>query len=137
MKTAKIDSIPDERTKARLEFTCEQTGPEEFTVNYEMVLPLEEADCRGTFDHKASKQRPKNFRMRQLTPDNCFRFQLGGTKVGTSNQQYPFSNLYPDGINLPFRDGAHAGWDRAKLGLEIYYRTPTAIYHLTPEPLRA
>ena len=134
MTTTKIDTIPDAQTKARLEFTYEHTGPEEVLVRYELVLPLNEFDCRGTFDHKPAKAEPKSHRRMYLSKSNCLRMPLGLTRVGTSNANYPFSS-FDGSIELPFRDGVHRCWDQDKLGVECYALTPKGIYHVAkPEP---
>lgn len=127
----KIDSIPDARTKARLEFTYEKVGPGEWTVFYELVVPLNKADCRGTFDHKPAKRIPKSWRMVYLSKDNCIRIPMGRSGCQTTNPDYPF---YRDGtLGTPFRDGAHSQWDQEKLGVERYSITPRGIYrHAKP-----
>ncbi len=134
MKASPINSIP--RDKAWLQFQAKRTGPEEVQVDYEMVLPLGEVDCRGTFDHKGRKTRPTSWRMVWLDADNNKRIPFGRSIIGTSNQHYPFYKPDERGeINLPFRDGAHSGWDNDKLGLQLYYITTDGrIYLLTPEP---
>lgn len=135
MKTEQIASIPLNR--AWLQFCATRIGPEKIQVDYELCLPLNEVDCRGTFDHKVKGLRPKSHNRVWLDKNNVRHFPLGRTGVGSTNPDYPFSrhNNPADGpqIDLPFRDGAHCGWDNAKLGLEIYYRLGAIIYHLIPE----
>lgn len=63
------------------------------------------------------------------------RIPLGCTKVGTSNQNYP---LYQEGeLNLPFRDGVHSLLDQEKLGVECYAVTPSGIFHVMRETVKA
>ncbi len=102
---------------ARLELTWTHDGGERWTCNYELVLPLKEADCRGTFDHKPSKSRPKSHCKIWLDSDNCKRIPLGRTLVTTTAA----SRVWPDGnIDTPFRDGAHIQWDSETLGLRTF-----------------
>lgn len=130
MKHTKRDSFP---ASAYLLFSCARTGPNEQQVDYELILPLGEVDCRGTFDRKGRKTYPKNHRLTWLDTDNRLHLPLGRTMIGTGNETYPFSR-FNGGIDLPFRDGVHCGWDNAKLGnLPIYYKTPTGIYELSPQ----
>lgn len=129
MKQTAIDSMPRE---ARLQFECVKTGTENYQVDYELVLPLDKVDCRGTFNHKARKTRPKSHRHIWLDSDNCMRIPLGRTKVGSSNPIYPFSPQCGT-IDLPFRDGAHAGWDNQKLNLKLYYLVSGKTYLLEKE----
>ena len=122
MKAALISSIHNERTQARLEFIAEVIDDHNVHVRYELVLPLDEVDCRGTWDHKAAKTPPKHHRMIYLTKANDLRIPLGGTMIGTGGARaYP--RIRDDGhIDLPFRDGAHCSWDHDKLNLPIYMR---------------
>ncbi len=135
MNATKIEVLPLDR--AYQLFTCKRIGPERIQVDYELVMPLNEVDCRGTFDHKGRKARPVSHRLVWLDTANCFRIPLGRTEVGSSNAKYPFSvwDKPEDGlqIDLPFRDGAHCGWDNDKLGgLGMYYATETNFYQLIP-----
>lgn len=132
MKFTQIASIP--RDRAWLQFEAVRLTSEQFQVDYEMVLPLPEVDCRGTFDHKAAKKRPVAHYRVWLDSDNCKRIPLGRTQVSSTNPDFPFHNFQGEtDIGLPFRDGAHASWDNEKLGLQIYYKYGGAIYHLLPE----
>lgn len=134
-----IKEIP--KDKAWLQFCAQRVGPEQVQVDYEMVLPLHEVDCRGKFDHRGAKKRPVSHRVVWLDSANNRHIPFGRTVVGTSNRNYPFYRHQELGelprIDLPFRDGAHCTWDNEKLGLQIYYVTADAIYKLTPEPARA
>lgn len=122
MKYEKLESLPTD--KAFLHFEVCRLGVEEFQVDYELVIPLTEADCRGTFDHKGAVKRPKSWRMVWLDKANNKRLPLGRCKVGTGNQLYPFSHWDKTQIDLPFRDGAHSGWDNERLGgLPLIYTT--------------
>lgn len=127
MKHTKIESYPK---TAFLHFEAVQVG-HEYQVDYELVLPLEETDCRGTWDHKGRKSRPKSHRMIWLDTDNHRRIPLGRTKAGTHKADYPF---WGNEIELPFRDGAHCMWDNEKLGgLPIIYSVRGEIYRLEKE----
>jgi len=116
MKYAPLDNLPS--SKAYLHFEATRLDNQTVQVDYELVLPLDEVDCRGTFDHKGSK-RPKSHRMIWLDKQNNRRIPLGRTKVGTERSDYPFMR---EEIDLPFRDGAHQAWDNEKLGgLDVVY----------------
>lgn len=133
MKATQVTIIP--LNKAWLQFHAVRIGPEKVQVDYEMILPLGELDCRGTFDHRGRKKRPVSHRIVWLDSQNCRHIPLGRTTVGTSNQTYPFYRDDSSRIDLPFRDGAHCRWDNEKLGLELYYVTTDGRkYSLTPEP---
>lgn len=120
------------KDKAFLHFECVRTGHEEYQVDYELVLPLEEADCRGTFDHKGVN-RPKSHRITWLDKENRKRLPLGRTNVGCSSPNYPFSRFDTNDIELPFRDGAHCQWDGERLGNpELYYTVNGKSYKLRP-----
>lgn len=130
MKYAKVESIPTEQ--AWLQFTSRRTGTEEVQVDYELVLPLTQYDCRGVFDDKGASQSPKSHRVVWLDKNNCKRLPLGRTNVGTRNKKYPFSQ-YCDEIDVPFRDGAHALWDSERLGgLKTYYVVGDGFFELLP-----
>lgn len=114
-----IESLP---TTAYLHFEATRVSDGNVQVDYELVLPLDEVDCRGTFDHKGRKSRPKSHAIVWLDTTNSRRIPLGRTMVGTSDPEYPFHSAYPNEISLPFRDGAHCGWDNQKLGgLPVIY----------------
>lgn len=132
MKASPIDKLPNNR--AFLHFEAVRTSPENVQVDYEMVLPLGNVDCRGTFDHKGRKSRPVSHRIVWLDQNNNRHIPLGRTKVGTSNQDYPFFRGKPleEFIDLPFRDGAHCLWDNEKLGnLEVFYSMGPRVWKLT------
>jgi hypothetical protein len=117
--------------KAYLHFESTRTDPNNVQVDYELVIPLTETDCRGTWDHRGGK-RPKSHRRIWLDKKNNRHIPLGRTNVGTSNQDYPFS-LRDGVIDLPFRDGAHCLWDNEKLGgLDIVYSTSNGHWLLIP-----
>lgn len=122
MKCTPIETLPTD--KAYLHFEATRTDGANIQVDYELVLPLQETDCRGTWDHRGRKVRPKSHRIVWLDQQNNRRIPLGRTNVGTSNQDYPFSR-HPAAvgeIELPFRDGAHCGWDNKRLGeLTVIY----------------
>ncbi len=127
MKATAVKSLP--KDKAYLLFSCILNGHDQ-QVDYDLVIPLGEADCRGTFDQKGIK-RPKSHRIVWLDAENNRRIPMGRTMVRTKSENYPF-NRFDDGIDLPFRDGAHASWDNERLGgLGLYYQTPSGIYKLT------
>ena len=107
MKYTPIEKPPTDR--AYLHFEATRTSSNEVQVDYELVLPLREADCRGTFDHRGRKTRPKSHRTIWLDSQNNRRIPLGRTKVGTENKSYPFHDhpAWAGEIDLPFRDGAH------------------------------
>lgn len=113
MEQTPVTSIP---RVARLELTWEHLSDSNHFCFYELVLPLEEADCRGTWDRRPQK-RPmgKNGHTKiWLDKDNCKRIPLGRTGVGTTNL-HRGEDLY-----TPFRDGAHCQWDAEKLKLPVY-----------------
>jgi hypothetical protein len=122
MKHTQTEKLPTD--KAFLHFDALRISDGEIQVDYELVLPLDEVDCRGTWDHKGRKSRPKSGRIVWLDCQNNKRIPLGRTKVGTSSKTYPFSN-YSNGeeaLGLPFRDGAHCTWDGKKFnGLPLFY----------------
>lgn len=122
MKYTRIDRLPSDT--AYLHFEATWTSGSEVQVDYELVIPLGEVDCRGTFDHRGRKTRPKSYRMIWLDSRNNRRIPLGRTKVSTGNKIYPFHE-HPScagEIELPFRDGAHQAWDNEKLGgLPVIY----------------
>lgn len=131
MKATPINTIM--RSKAWLQFHATRISAGEIQVDYELILPLEETDIRGTFDNRAQK-RPESFRSAWLDKDNRRHLPLGRSIIGTSNSIYPFNRYNEGEIDLPFRDGAHSYWDNEKLGLELYYiTTDGAIYHLMPD----
>jgi hypothetical protein len=102
---------------ARLELVWTQNDADNWTCNYDLVIPLQEVDCRGTFDHKANK-RPKSHRIAWLDSDNCRRLPMGRTLVGTSHSpKWDSETLY-----IPFRDGAHIQWDHKETGLRMFIR---------------
>lgn len=119
---------------ARLELTWTPNGEGRWTCNYDLVLPLGEVDCRGTFDQKPAKKRPKSHRMVWLDADNCKRIPLGRTE-STGGRA---TRVWPDGnIDTPFRDGAHMAWDAEKLGLRKFVISGDEIRELitTAEPV--
>ena len=112
----KIDAVP---RIARLELTweCLDASACRWVCHYDLVNPLGEVDCRGTFDIKPQK-RPKSFRMVWLDKDNCQRIPMGRTMVTGCR---PGTHMWPDGtLYIPFRDGAHMGWDAERLGLRCF-----------------
>ncbi len=122
-----ITSIP---RIPRLELVWTQKDENCWTCNYELVLPLDKLDCRGTFDNEPAKQRPECHKTVWLDADNCKRMPLGRTEVtgGKGN-----SKVRPDGnIDTPFRDGAHIQWDSDKLGLRKFVICGEAIRELVP-----
>lgn len=135
MKATKIESLPTD--KAYQLFTCKRVAAEEIQVNYELVIPMGEVDCRGTFDHKGRATSPASHRLCWLDKKNNTHLPLGRTKIGTRNKRYPFSvyDKPEDGpqIDLPFRDGAHCSWDNEKLGgIGVYYDTGEEVFQLHP-----
>lgn len=121
-------SLPKDR--AWLQFSAERLSDEQVQVDYELVIPLGEVDCRGTFDHKGRKTRPKSHRIVWLDPENRKHVPMGRTLIGTSNPIYPF-NSFDGSLGLPFRDSAHSSWDNEKLGgLEVYYTFEGKIYRM-------
>ena len=130
MKYTPVESLPTDR--AYLHFDAVQ-WTDGVQVDYELVLPLPETDCRGTFDHKGRKERPKGHKMVWLDSLNNKRIPLGRTKVGSTNPRYPFLTF--DGhLDLPFRDGAHCQWDNERLGgLKLFYTINGKHYLLTRE----
>jgi hypothetical protein len=61
-----------------------------------------------------------------LDTDNCKRIPLGRTETSGGRDR-----IWPDGnIDLPFRDGAHMGWDSEKLGLRKFVIYGTEIREL-------
>lgn len=128
MKATPIPALPKDRAFLHFDAAPADNGVQ---VDYELVIPLHEVDCRGTFDHRGRK-RPKTFGKVWLASDNTKRVPLGRTVVGTGNTLYPFNRFTPGEIDLPFRDGAHCQWDNEKLGgLEIYYTKGTEHWRLT------
>jgi hypothetical protein len=125
MTHTQVESIP---RVARLQFEAVEVYAENWQVDYELILPLGEVDCRGTYDHEGRKTRPKSHRHVWLDKDNNRHIPMGRTKVGTSNPNYPFNG---NKIDLPFRDGAHCSWDNEKLNLPIYYTVGGNSYLLT------
>ena len=112
----------------RLELVWTQEDENRWTCNYDLVLPLDRLDCRGTFDNKPEKQRPESHRVVWLDADNCKRIPLGRTEItgGKGN-----SKVSADGhIDTPFRDGAHIQWDSDKLGLRKFVVCGEAIREL-------
>lgn len=122
MKYETIEKLPTDR--AYLHFEATRTASDKVQVDYELVLPLGEVDCRGTFNHSGRKNRPKSHRMVWLDTLNNRRIPLGRTGIGTENKNYPFYD-HPSRageMDLPFRDGAHQAWDNQKLGgLPVIY----------------
>jgi len=121
MKYEEIETLPF--NKAYLHFEAVKSY-EGYQVDYELVLPLSECDCRGTFDKRGASKRPKSYKSIWLDKQNNKRFPLGRTNVGTDNPEYPFSRhpMYEGEIDLPFRDNAHCAWDNEKLGgLQVIY----------------
>ena len=130
MKYAPLEKLPTD--KAYLHFDALRISDEEVQVDYELVIPLGEVDCRGTFDHRGRKERPENFRHVWLDSDNNKRLPLGRTRIGASRNNYPIS-AHTGEIDLPFRDGVHSAWDNAKLGgLQIIYSVDGKHYTLLP-----
>jgi hypothetical protein len=131
MKHEKIDTLPTDT--AYLHFDAVRIHEDKVQVDYELVLPLKEVDCRGTFDHRGRTSRPKSHRHVWLDTLNNRRLPLGRTSVGTTNESYPFS-LFDGSIDLPFRDGAHCSFDNEKLkGLPVIYSIGGVHYLLTGE----
>ena len=114
-----------------LHFDLEKIGYE-CRVSYGLVLPLEYADIRGTFDHVGRDGPYKDLRKRWLAKDNSLRFPLGGTVVTSSDPDYPFHKS-TGSIVIPFRDGAHAQWDSARLGGIPTYYTAYGSHYLLHE----
>jgi hypothetical protein len=138
MKYTTIEKLPSDR--AFLHFEATRNSSNEVQVDYELVLPLGEVDCRGTFDHSGRKTRPKGHRMIWLDSRNNRRIPLGRTMVGTENQNYPFYDhpCRAGEIDLPFRDGAHQAWDNEKLGgLPVIYSRGDEHWALTSSPNNA
>jgi hypothetical protein len=117
-----VSSVP---RVARLQFEAvrhvHDTYGEGWQIDYELVLPLITEDCRGTFNQKPNKSRPKNYKLTWLDADNCKRIPLGRSGM------YP-GGKYPDefpisfgGLLIPFRNGAHMNWDNEHLKLPTYY----------------
>lgn len=130
MKYSELALLPTDRAYLHFEATPVRDG---IQVDYELVLPLGEVDCRGTFDHKG-KMRPKNHRIVWLDKANNKRIPMGRTNVGTTSDNYPFNSWNRDEIDLPFRDGAHCSWDNEKLGgLQIIYTANGKHYLLRKE----
>lgn len=135
MKYTAIDKLPTDRAYLHFEATRVSSGSVQ--VDYELMLPLGEVDCRGTFDRSGRKTRPKNFNLVWLDIRNNRRIPLGRTAIGTSRESYPFYD-HPDSagyIDLPFRDGAHSHWDNEKLGgLPVIYSMGDQHWTLTTSP---
>lgn len=130
MKYESISAPPVGRAYLRFQATPTHEGVQ---VDYDLVVPLKEVDCRGTFDHKGTR-RPKNHRLVWLDKENNKVIPMGRTCVGTTNANYPFNVAWPDKIDLPFRDGAHSSWDNEKLGgLDVIYCAAGKHYKLIPE----
>lgn len=111
----KITEIP---RIARLELIWTQEGDGRWVCNYDLVIPLGEVDCRGTFDQKPQR-RPKSPRVVWLDADNCRRIPMGRT-VSTGRRQ---TRVWPDGtLDIPFHDGAHIQWDSERLKLRKFVR---------------
>lgn len=131
MKATQIKTLPTSR--AFLHFEAVLSHGENWQVDYELVVPLQETDCRGTWDRDGRKTRPKNHRIIWLDKDNNRRIPMGRTHVGCSNRDYPFFRT-EDRIDLPFRDGAHCQWDNDALGgLEVFYSKGGKHWKLTKE----
>lgn len=121
---------------ARLElsWTKDDDSGERWTCNYDLVLPLGEVDCRGTFDQKAQKRPKAHYRV-WLDKDNCKRIPLGRT--GSSGKAR-HTQLWPDGhMNTPFRDGVHIGWDAEQLGLRKFVRCGEDIREIVADEAKA
>jgi len=128
MKYSSLEKLPTDR--AYLHFEAVRVEPEQVQVDYELVIPLGELDCRGTYDHKGTV-RPKSHRMVWLDKQNNKRIPLGRTMIGTGRKDYPFDSRWPGEIDMPFRDGAHARWDNEKLGgLSLIYTVGDKHYTL-------
>lgn len=113
----RLETVP-RIARLELTWTKDDDSGERWTCNYDMVLPLGEVDCRGTFDQKPARKRPKLHRMVWLDRDNCKRIPLGRT---TTNGSRRTTRLWPNGeIETPFRDGAHIQWDSEQLGLRKF-----------------
>lgn len=126
-----IEKLPTDR--AFLHFEAVRETPDRIQVDYELVIPLKEADCRGTFDHKGRKTRPKNHRHVWLDEQNNRRIPMGRTNVGSTNPDYPFS-MFDGSLDIPFRDGAHQYWDNEMLGgLPVIYSKDGNHWVLTPK----
>lgn len=132
MKYVLIENLPTDSAYLHFEATRQSYNMQ---VDYELVIPLDKMDCRGTWDHKGRRTRPKNHRIVWLDTNNNKRIPLGRTNVDSSNSNYPFTNrLEQEEIDLPFRDGAHCGWDNKKLGvLPIIYSVDGKHYSLITE----
>ena len=132
MKATVIQEVPNGNSRAYLLFTYLPIGGHSWLVFYELVLPLEELDIRGTFENPSveSPGDAPDSRTVYLAKDNSMRLPLGRTEV-TAYEGYPMRG---ENISLPFRDGAHAQWDRERLGgLAVYAKTPTALYAISSE----
>jgi hypothetical protein len=134
MKYTAISQLPTDR--AFLHFEATRLSDGKVQVDYELVIPLKELDCRGTSNNTPNSKRPKSYRVVWLDGANNKRIPLGRTGVGTSNRTYPFYG-HPSRageIDLPFRDGAHCSWDNEKLGgLQVIYTRGGEHWLLTKE----
>lgn len=125
-----LGSLPTDR--AYLHFECVHLHGDQFQVDYELVLPLRKVDCRGTWDHKGRKTRPKTRRHVWLDTANNRRLPLGRTTVGSANPSYP---ILDSTLTLPFRDGVHSSWDNEKLGgLPVIYTREGKHWTVTVPP---
>jgi len=104
-----IDLTKDKLPAPRLELVWVQKDyPEDPMFNWEcsynIVMPLGEHDIR---------------REREGLPDRDeLVVNLSKTRVGLHRETGP---VYPDHIDTPFRDGAHASWDSVNMrGLGVY-----------------
>lgn len=92
----------------RLELRWEKDGDtwENRICNYNLVIPLQENDCRR--DHEDGEQTEQTINIGQTLVSMGLGFPLYGDEKGLH-------------IDVPFRDGAHAIWDSKVLGgLPIY-----------------
>ena len=73
-------------------------------VDYNLVIPLKPYDCRGNLPDGSVNEKPSEYTV-----------LISTTKVSGGKKR----PVFDDGIvDTPFRDGAHASWDRAGLDVD-------------------
>lgn len=87
----------------RLELSWHEQDPDDEGYNwrcdYDLVMGLRDTDIRRGQDEDGNKERDE------------IRLSLGGCRSDRGR-----SPIYEEGIDTPYRDGAHAQWDSAHLG---------------------
>lgn len=92
---------------AYLQFYAVQLRVSEWQIDYELILP-------SIRNGKNKKVRPKNVNLTWQDAQNNQHVPLGRTIVRPGSDKYPF--YYSGYIEIPFRDGMRAQWDRRVLG---------------------